>query len=252
MDTERSILTRTSDVGLPAFNQEPRSWVRSARPWGPLAYITRALPAAIERASRQLGLAPEGRLLDFGCAEMPYRGFFGSDVTYVGADLAGNALADVEVTDTGSLPLDENSFDAVLSTQVLEHVADPGAYLRECWRVLRPGGRLLLSTHGTMVLHPDPIDYWRWTSDGLRYEVSSAGLQVIALEGVMGLAATGLQLFQDATWGHLPSWLRAPYALTLQTLIALFDRIHSDRSRSFNALVYIVIAEKPEDRENSP
>jgi len=186
-------------------------------------------------------------LLDFGCAEKPYRGFFGSEITYVGADLVGNPMADVEVTDIGTLPLEESSFDAVLSTQVLEHVADPPTYLRECCRVLRPGGRMLLSTHGTMVLHPDPIDYWRWTSDGLRYELSRAGLDVIALEGVMGLAATGVQLFQDATWGHLPPWLRAPYALALQTLIALFDRVHSDRSRSFNALVYIVIAEKPED-----
>jgi hypothetical protein len=62
---------------------------------------------------------------------------------------------------------------------------------------------------------------------------------------VMGLSATGVQLFQDATWGHLPKLLRAPYAFLLQSLIALCDRLQSDRSRTYNALVFVVIAEKP-------
>lgn len=232
------------DEALP-FNQEPRSWLRSARPWDRLAYITRVLPVAIERASLELNLTPGCRVLDFGCADQPYRHLIPPDVSYVGADLPGNELADLEVSPSGTLSAADESFDAILSTQVLEHVGDPGTYVKECFRALRPGGRILLSTHGIMVLHPDPVDYWRWTSDGLRYELARAGFCVLSLTGVMGLSATALQLFQDATYGALPRALRAPYALVLQTLIALFDRLQSARSRAYNALVYVVVAEKP-------
>ena len=39
--------------------------------------------------------------------------------------------------------------------------------VRELHRVTAPGGRVLLSTHGTMVYHPNPVDLWRWTHAGL-------------------------------------------------------------------------------------
>jgi SAM-dependent methyltransferase len=231
------------------FNRDSRAWLRSSRPWDRLAYINRILPAAIEREATQLNLAPGDRVLDFGCADAHYRSIFAPGIRYVGADIAGNAAADVEVNEAGRLPLEDESFDGILSTQVLEHVANPSRYLDECFRMLRPRGRLLLSTHGIMVLHPDPIDYWRWTSDGLRHQIHESGLRVVSFEGVMGLSATGIQLFQDATWGHLPRLLRTPYALFLQTLIAICDRLQSDRSRRYNALVYLVVAEKPSPSE---
>lgn len=246
MRTDRLIATTSPDEKQTLhFNPASRSWLRSARPWDRLAYITRTLPAAIEAGLRELKLASGDRVLDFGCADQPYRHVFPAGAAYVGADLPGNPLAAVEVSPAGTLPLEDESFDAVLSTQVLEHVGEPSTYVGECFRVLRPGGRLLLSTHGIMVLHPDPVDYWRWTSDGLRYELEQAGLRVVELKGVMGLAPTAIQLFQDATYGALPRLLRAPYALVLQSLIALFDRFHSDHSRAYNALVFVVVAEKP-------
>ena len=65
-------------------------------------------------------------------------------------------------------PLDDGVFDLVLCTQVLEHADDPAAVVRELFRVTRPGGRVLASTHGVMVFHPNPYDHWRWTHTGLR------------------------------------------------------------------------------------
>jgi SAM-dependent methyltransferase len=243
--------TRARTDAVPRFNEHSRAWLRSVRPWDRLAYINRLLPAAIETSARQLPLAPGDTVLDFGCADAPYRGIFPPGVKYLGADIPGNPAADLQVAADGTLPVESGTVDAVMSTQVLEHVIDPVGYLNECVRVLRPGGRLLLSTHGIMVLHPDPIDYWRWTSDGLRYELERAGLRLVSFDGVMGLAATGIQLFQDATWGNLPAVLRRPYAWLLQTLIALCDRLQSARSRRFNALVFMVVAEKPESSGSS-
>jgi SAM-dependent methyltransferase len=219
--------------------------LRTARPWHRLAYIVDALPAALRELVGDLAVGPGGRVLDLGCAEGPYQGFFASGVEVVGADLPGNPHATVTLHEDGTVPVANGSFDAVLSTQVLEHVADPELYLAECLRVLRPGGRLLLSTHGMMVWHPDPVDLWRWTCDGLRRAVEDAGFEVVRFEGIMSLGATGLQFVQDAYYHRLPRRLRPALALVFQTLIRLADRIEPAESRRANALVFAVVARRP-------
>jgi SAM-dependent methyltransferase len=50
--------------------------------------------------------------------------------------------------------------------------------LCECRRLLRPGGRLILSTHGIYEEHGLPYDFRRWTGDGLRAELEQHGLEV--------------------------------------------------------------------------
>jgi SAM-dependent methyltransferase len=216
--------------------------LRRATPWHRLSYIVAALPRALERLAREL---PDGpRVLDYGCADVPYRRFFGPDVEYLAADLPGNPDATLEIGTDGTVPVPSGSIDAVLSTQVLEHVEDPAVYLAECARVLRPGGRLLLSTHGMMVYHPDPVDYWRWTCAGLRKAVQDAGLEIVRFEGIMGVTATGLQLVQDGWYWRLPRPLRPVLALVLQSLIKLADRLEPASSRELNALVFAVVAER--------
>jgi SAM-dependent methyltransferase len=229
----------------PRFNTERPPEVRDAPRWHRLAHVVRELPKAIAALAPELLVPAGGRVLDYGCADAPYRQLMPAGAEYVPADLPGNPRALVEVQPDGALPLEHDGFDAVLSTQVLEHVADPGTYLSECFRVLRPGGRMLLSTHGIMVWHPDPVDHWRWTCGGLRHAVESAGFEVVRFEGVVGLAATGIQLFQDAAIYPMPRFLRKPFGLAMQWLMALADRFQSAESKRINALVFALIAEKP-------
>jgi SAM-dependent methyltransferase len=229
----------------PRFHDVRRSTVRHSPPWHRLAYIIRELPAGLERLATGLPFPPEMRVLDYGCADIPYRRLFPADATYLAADLPGNPQATVEIAPDGTVPVDDESVDVVLSTQVLEHVIDPGLYLSECRRVLRPGGKLLLSTHGVMVYHPDPEDYWRWTCAGLHWEVRQAGLEVERFEGIMGLGASGLQLFQDALYWRLPRLARDAFALVIQSTIALVDRLESAETRRVNALVFALVATRP-------
>lgn len=212
--------------------------------WHPLRYIHVRLPEAVEHAVAGFNLHSDAKVLDFGCAEKRYRRFFPIDCDYKGADLPGNEEADVEILSDGRLPLADSSMDFVLSTQVLEHVNDPELYLEEAYRVLRPGGALVLSTHGIMFYHPDPVDYWRWTGAGLKKIIAKAGFEIAEFEGIMGLASSAIQLFLTATLHRVPSVLRKPYALFFQFLVAFFDRRTSRGMRRANALVYIVSARK--------
>jgi SAM-dependent methyltransferase len=233
-------------VTAPSFQRDRPDRSRTPPRWHRFAYILRALPARIELLVREHDLAAAPRVLDYGCADMPYRRLFAPGTDYVCADLPGNRAATVAIAADGTVPVEDASFDLVLSTQVLEHVVDPALYLRECFRLVRPGGRLLLSTHGIMAYHPDPVDLWRWTCAGLDRAVRDAGFAVERFDGVMGLAATGLQLIQDSIAFALPAWPRRlvlpPLALVVQSLIALVDRI--DRRR-IDSLVFVLLAVRP-------
>jgi SAM-dependent methyltransferase len=117
------------------------------------------------------------QLVDYGCGGSPYRQLFKAE-RYLRADYVDCGNLDCLIAADGKLSLPESSCDAVLSTQVLEHVFSPAMYLSEAFRVLRPGGKLILTTHGIWEDHGCPYDFRRWTYDGLRREVEEAGFQV--------------------------------------------------------------------------
>ena len=107
-------------------------------------------------------------MLDVGCGPKPYYPFFAERASeYVGVDVVENPVAELRGS-VESLPVEDGSFDLVLCTQVLEHCDDPAQAVRELRRVTAPGGRVLASTHGVQWYHPSPVDYWRWTHEGLR------------------------------------------------------------------------------------
>src|SRR5215813_5582153 len=85
------------------------------------------------------------KLLDYGCGNKPYEALFRTKFNdYVAVDFPGNSDAQLTIGPQGELPLSDQSIDCVLSTQVLEHVEEPALYLAEAYRVLKPGGALIL------------------------------------------------------------------------------------------------------------
>jgi SAM-dependent methyltransferase len=130
------------------------------------------------------------RLLDVGCGDRPYEPLFADAAEIVGFDLPGNEFADLH-GQIDALPVEDAAFDVVLCVQVLEHVPDPASAVRELRRVVRPGGRVLASTHGVYPYHPVPEDYWRWTHTGLeRLFADSASWSSITVTPACGTAAT--------------------------------------------------------------
>jgi SAM-dependent methyltransferase len=183
-------------------------------------------------------------VVDVGCADKPYRPLLPPGCNYIGVDLPGNVHADLHIDQNGRIDLPDEFADLVLSFQVLEHVVDPAAYLSECVRVLRPDGWLILSTHGHWMYHPDPVDYWRWTAAGLRRTLELAGLRVHEERGVLGLAASGAQLFQDGWMPVLPRILRLPFGLIMQAVIAISDRVAPAAKESPDAAQILTLSRK--------
>jgi SAM-dependent methyltransferase len=151
---------------------ERRDPPRSSPTW----VVRSALARWLKAQAAELAGGPAVRILDVGCGVKPYYPFF-ADVAseYIGVDVVENPAAEL-LGPVEALPVDDVSFDVVLCTQVLEHCDDPAQAVRELRRVVRPGGRVLASTHGVQVYHPSPTDYWRWTHTGLRrlFETNAA------------------------------------------------------------------------------
>jgi len=128
------------------------------------APLARWLQAEAEAAATR---HPGGyRVLDVGSGSKPYSPFFLAASAYVGVD-SQDPGADLRAP-VESIPVEDASFELVLCTQVLEHADDPAQVVRELRRAVAPGGRVLASTHGVQVYHPNPVDLRRWTHVGLK------------------------------------------------------------------------------------
>lgn len=195
----------------------------------------------------------ENVFADMGCGNLPYKPLIEPYVTtYAAVDLPGNSLATNFVdTNTNRTDLKDNSCDIVWSIAVLEHVSDPEKYLKECHRIMKPNGKLILCTHGQWMFHPDPIDYGRWTSQGLKILIEKEGFKILEFYGMMSFLATSLQLFQDACLVQLPipKFFHATFTFVMQRLIGFAERLVnlSNTAKEYNnkdACLFFVIATK--------
>lgn len=135
----------------------------------------------------------DGDVVDVGCGQAPYRPMFPPRVRrYVGVDRSRVPVPGIELIDGDAhdLPLPDASFDAAVSFQALEHMERPTDCLCEMARVLRPGGRLVVTVPGVWALHEAPRDFWRFTRYGLLEMARAAGLEQVRLTPLGGLWAS--------------------------------------------------------------
>ena len=139
-----------------------------------------------------------GVMLDYGCGGQPYRALFESRVTkYIGADVtpATGTTLDIQIAPGQPLPLSSESVDTILSTQALEHVSDFDFYLKECQRLLKPDGVLILTAPMQWRHHEAPNDFWRFTRYGIIACLSRNGFEAKALTPCGGVYALIGQIF---------------------------------------------------------
>jgi SAM-dependent methyltransferase len=145
--------------------------------------------------------APElkGRLLDFGCGRKPYENLFSVD-EYIGIDLKTtghehkNSKVDVYY-DGKSIPFDDNNFDSVFCSEVLEHVFNLDEVLPEIRRVMKPNGKILVTVPFCWNEHEVPFDFGRYSSFGIAHLFEKYGFKVTALKKSGTFARVIMQLY---------------------------------------------------------
>ena len=148
-------------------------------------YVTRF----VEQVAHGL---PAGTLvLDAGAGECVYKRLF-SHCLYKAIDLAvGESRWNYANLDyigpLHDMPVESGRFDAVLCTQVLEHLEWPRQSVKEMHRVLKPGGKLYLTVPMAQNEHQAPHDYFRYTSYGLSSICRNAGFSRVEIEPFGGL-----------------------------------------------------------------
>jgi SAM-dependent methyltransferase len=119
-----------------------------------------------------------GALLDLGAGNQPFRAWYEPHVESVVAVDATPTIGIGALAFATQLPFGDETFDTVLCTMVLEHVDDVERAMAEVARVLRPGGRLLVSVPFLYPTHEAPYDFWRATHLGLRSLLERHGFDV--------------------------------------------------------------------------
>ena len=179
----------------------PRSdwWVNSSRIH---------LEAHVRRFAKA---TPPGMLvLDAGAGRAPYRRWF-DHARYETADIVQpkDAPRPLDyVCDLTAIPVEDGRFDRIVFNQVLEHVTDPRAVIRELHRVLKPGGLVLCSAPLFFEEHLKPYDYFRYTRYGLRLLFEEAGFRVVKLDWLEGYFGTVSYQFDEMV-RYLPRTARS-------------------------------------------
>ncbi len=133
-----------------------------------------------------------GKVLDVGCGSMPYREVILANeriVEYVGMDIESSVDYGVKcdiVWDGSRIPVQNEAFDCVLTTEFLEHHAEPAAVLKEMHRVMTKGGFFFATVPFIWNLHELPHDEFRYTPFSLQRMMEQAGFRDIKIKALGG------------------------------------------------------------------
>ena len=207
-------------------------------------------------------LPPHAVVLDAGAGRQVYRSKF-AGMVYESADFERvdkQYAQSTYICDLTAIPVEDARYDAILFTQVMEHLPDPIAVVRELNRVLKPGGTLLYTGPLFYEEHEIPFDFHRYTQFAVRRIFSEAGFTIRALhwlEGYMGTLhyqlkrmARHMPLSPGKIGGGVTAWLlTALFVLlkpTLRLTASLAGRcdVRKRYSESGFPINYVALVEK--------
>jgi SAM-dependent methyltransferase len=191
-----------------------------------------------------------GRLLDLGCGKVPLYGAYASLVSeVVCVDWAPGEHIDITCDLSQPLPIDNDRFDTIILSDVLEHVPEPDLLWREMSRVLAPGGKIVMNVPFYYSIHAHPHDYYRYTNFALQRFAAMNGLTLLQLRAFGGIVEIMADLLAKAL-SKLPL-IGPPLSMLTQHVVGAFgrtrlgDRVAQVSSRHF-PIGYFMIAQRPD------
>lgn len=186
----------------------------------PFFFIRKGLIRGIKKNAHFLS----GRLLDFGCGRKPYTYLFAGVKEYIGLDIGGRGHSHegeyVDVFYDGrKIPFADETFDSIFCSEVLEHVPNVHEIILEWYRVLRKGGKILVTIPFVWDEHELPYDFSRLTRIGIERYLSDGGFHVVHSETTTTYIETIGQMFISYVYGFFP---KQPLVKLFLTLILVF------------------------------
>jgi len=245
--------------------------MKNVNQWTPTKYVLKKNRLKASRNIKHVGLASRlvvnlialryreivpqffsGRLVDLGCAGVPLYGYYKKYISeVVCVDWADSfhesSHLDIVQDLNQPLQLEDNQFDTALLSDVLEHIREPQNLINEVYRVLKPGGKLIINVPFMYWLHEDPYDYFRYTKYGLEYLLRNSGFEIVLLDEYGGAPEVVADIFAKNI-KKLPV-LGKPIALFVQWSCFLFaksalgKRISKKTSKKF-PFGYVIVVEK--------
>jgi len=177
-----------------------------------------------------------GTLLDVGCGRMPYKQLLLAPpsrvTTYIGMDMDNGQYSSFGPFDLSwdgcSIPLDDNSVNCAIATEVFEQCPHPERVMREVVRILKPGGLFFFTVPFLWPIHDPPFDQYRFTPFALDRHLRNSGFIDIQLKTLGGWDASLAQMI--ALWVRRRSMKRfwrmvlAATVLPIVQLLAKLDR----------------------------
>jgi len=198
----------------------------------------------------------KGILLDIGCGNKPYELWCANNISkYVGCDIVQSSSNKVDVLcEANNIPLDDNSFDTILSTQVIEHVEDHQGLVNEAFRLLKINGFFILSGPFNWHIHEEPYDFFRFSKYGFKYILEKAGFEVVKIMHNGGAWATLGQtinhtfMFTNPKANKVVRGIKYVFRkLKCYILVnKIFAYLDKKDANSINTLNYVIVAKKNE------
>ncbi len=192
----------------------------------------------------------KGIVLDAGSGEIRrYKSFLKFE-KYLTLDINSKNNPDI-IGSVLDIPLNENSVDSIISTQVLEHVKNPQKAISEFYRVIKKGGFCLLTAPQWSELHEESNDYQRFTKFGLEELFKNAGFKIILIERRGGFWAANCQMkiryAIDLFNLNRHAWLAKVFNLFFLIcgrLSILIDGLDKSRANQKHTLGWLIITQK--------
>ncbi len=241
-----------------------KSWIKTS-PLFAFNLVNRDRWVAEQAAS----LPPGARVLDMGAGSCPYRPLF-AHCRYQTQDFAGldddqlrhGSYGSIDYRcDIAAVPVADGEFDAILCTEVLEHVREPVKAVREMARILKPGGRLMLTAPLGSGIHQEPYHYYGgytpyWFQDFLaeagfswiKVEANAGSFSFFAQEALRFVQTTrpfrlGMPLPLELLW--LPLWVLLAPALGLAVPLVCRFLDRYDREQRFTVGYHVTAVKNP-------
>jgi len=130
-------------------------------------------------------ISPKSKVLDIGCGLKPYKHYF-LHCDYCGIDVEKSGrepqFKKPDLFFDGiNIPFNDEYFDAIICTQVLEHCCHPDALVSEMYRVLKKESLLLATVPFIWGEHEAPYDFRRYSTFGIQRVFSEANFKIVRL-----------------------------------------------------------------------